>query len=91
MLLFLAGTLLLTACETPGYRLVEPGRVSVARGALTVRPGVAWNKSPGASADREVWTRDGPLLDSITFIVGVSDGSAITRQKASADRQVPVR
>jgi hypothetical protein len=89
MFLFMAASLLLTACVTQGYRLVEPGRVGVARGTLTVRPGMAWNKSPGASAEHEVWTLDGPLLDSITFIVGVRDGSAITRQKAGADRQVP--
>jgi hypothetical protein len=89
VVLALAGSLLLAGCVTPGYRLVEPGSVGVGRGTLTVRPGVAWNKSPGGSPQHEVWTRNGPLLDTLTFIVGVPDGGAITRQKPGADRQVP--
>jgi hypothetical protein len=88
--LLIVCSLLLVGCDAAGYRLVEPGRVSVAKGALTVRPSSAWNRLAGAPAGEEMWTLNGPLIDSITFIVGVRDGSAIVRQKATADRQVPV-
>jgi len=87
--LLIACGLLLTGCQTADYRVVEPGRVSIAKTPLTVRPSAAWNKVTGTPAGEEIWTRNGPLIDSITFIVGLRDGASIARQTATTDRQVP--
>jgi hypothetical protein len=73
----LALVLLLTACATP-YVLVEPGRHEV-RDALSVAPGSAWNRvgTPGYEGDIEVWTLDGPVLNTLLFVPGVGDGEPI--------------
>jgi hypothetical protein len=83
-------SLLLAGCATVGYRLVPPGQVRIAKTILTVRPDAAWNKVTGLPPGEEIWTRNGPLIDSITFVVGLHDGAAIVRQTATTDRQVPV-
>jgi len=79
----------LAGCDTVRYRLVEPGRVSIARSPLTVSASAAWNQVGGTPAGEEIWTRNGPLIDSITFIVGLRDGASIAHQTATTDRQVP--
>jgi uncharacterized protein YceK len=83
---------LLSGCAT-GYSLVSPKQVSVARGAITVTPSVAWNKAMKGPLDipeEETWTQNGPLLDAITFIGAVPEGKAIARQRPKDDRKVPV-
>jgi hypothetical protein len=91
-LLLVAGAcLVLSGCIT-GYQLVEARPVKVSSGALTVRPGVPWNrapKGPYAVPEEESWTQNGPMLDSITFIAGLKEGAVITKQKAKDDRKVP--
>ena len=80
-------------CAT-GYTLVSPNStVAVSKGSMKVRPAASWNKqstSYGTIAQEENWTRNGPLLDNITFIGGLKDGEAIAKQKAKDDRKVPV-
>ena len=74
------------------YGLVRPEPESVARGAMVVTPGVAWNKAPRGPWDisrEENWTLNGPLLDGLTFIGGIDDNSRIVRQRRKADRLVP--
>ena len=76
-----------------GYTLVSPAQVSVAKGAMKVKPSIAWNKAPKSFYDipqEESWTQNGPLLDSVTFVGGVKDGEAITKQRPKDDRKVPV-
>ncbi len=76
----------------PAYTLVSPGAVAVSKGTMVVQPTAAWNKVPGAWNDvprQENWTRNGPLLDTITFIGALAPGEAIAKQKAKDDRQVP--
>lgn len=88
----MAAMLALAACA-PHYTLVPPAAVAVARGAMTVHPGIAWNRAPKGRYDtawEENWTENGPALDSIGFIGGLPDGEAITRQRRRADRKVPV-
>jgi uncharacterized protein YceK len=91
VVVLLAAAFLLTGCLT--YTLVAPGPVSVARGTMTVQPSIAWNRMPHTAYDiptEEVWTQNGPLLDSITFIGAVKDGNAIARQQSNDDQKVPV-
>jgi hypothetical protein len=88
----IALALVLSGCAS-GYALVKPEAVSVAAGSMKVKPGVAWNKVPRGSFNilkEESWTQNGVLLDSVTFIGGVSDGEAIAKQRPKDDRQVPV-
>ena len=76
-----------------GYTLVKPEPVSVAAGSMKVKPAIAWNKVPRSGLDipkEESWTQNGALLDSITFIGGLNDGEAITKQRPKDDRKVPV-
>lgn len=90
--LLLASTLLLQGCVA-GYTLVKPEPVKVAHGAMLVTPAIAWNKVPKGPFDipsEENWTQNGPILDSIGFIGGLTDGQAIARQRPKDDRKVPV-
>lgn len=84
-------TLALAAC-VPGYTLVSPGAKAVAQSPLMVQPAQAWNKAPrgyGQTQWDEVWTKNGPLLDTVSFIAGVPDGQAILMQRKKDPRQVP--
>ena len=84
--------LLFAGCA-PSYSLVSPSTLQVARGTMSVKTGMSWNKMPKNQYDirqEESWTANGPLLDRVTFIAGVEDGEAIARQKPKDDRQVPV-
>jgi hypothetical protein len=77
----------------PTYTLVAPSTIEVSDGSMSVTTAMPWNKVPKSAAtipQEENWTQNGPALDSVTFIGGVSDGSAIAKQKAKDDRQVPV-
>ena len=92
LLALLACALPLTGCVT-GYTLVQPDSVTVAKGAMKVKPSIAWNKLPKSPLDivqEENWTQNGPVLDLITFVGGLPDGQAIAKQRAKDDRKVPV-
>ena len=39
--------------------------------------------------DVEDWTQNGPYLDGISFVTGLSDGKALVHQRSRDDRQVP--
>jgi len=82
--------LLLGACAAP-YALVQPGRQIVA-GALSVQPGIAWNRinAPPWEGKVEVWSLDGPALDSLTFIVGTGDGEPLLWRKLRTGGAAPL-
>jgi hypothetical protein len=76
-----------------GYTLVSPAPVKVAKSTMKVTPSLPWNRAPKSALDvpsQEVWTQNGPLLDEITFIGGVTSGQAIAKQRPKDDRKVPV-
>jgi hypothetical protein len=76
----------------PGFRLVPAEETFVAGKDLVVTPGVAWNMAPmrfDQTDWEETWTRNGPLLETITFVGGLPEGKALLRQKKKSDRQVP--
>jgi hypothetical protein len=82
----------LAAC-VPTYTLVSPGAVPVSKQSFTVNPESAWNrvpKFPGELDFEESWTRNGPLLDVISFVGSLPDGGALVVQKQKDDRQVPL-
>ena len=83
---------LLTGC-VPGYTLVKPEITYVGGDVMTVRPGSAWNMVPSSLNQtewEEVWTKNGPLLETIAFIGGLPDGKSVIVQNKKDDRQVPV-
>ncbi len=91
ILLAAAVPLALAACA-PTYHLVAPKPVAVAHSPLVVRPATAWNKAPrdyDQTKWDEVWTKNGPLLDSVSFVAGVPDGKAIIVQRRKDAQQVP--
>ena len=98
-LLMAAGAL--PACSTLGgdgfgyseYAAVNVRRVKVGNGNMTVVPPRSWNRHRPQLfedvASVEDWTRNGPLLDGITFITGLRSGHFMVRQRRSTDQQVP--
>jgi hypothetical protein len=92
-LLFAAVIPLALAACVPGYTLVKPGTTAVAASPLTVQPGEAWNRVPKSYQQTkwdEVWTKNGPMLDSVSFVAGVPDGTTIIVQRNKKEtRRVP--
>lgn len=83
---------LATAGCVAGYTLVAPQATQVAGGTMSVQPTAAWNRSPKGPYDverEENWTRNGPLLETITFIGGIAPGEAVRKQRPKDERKVP--
>ncbi len=91
LLLIAVLPLALAAC-VPGYGLIAAKPVAVANSSLVVRPATPWNKAPqayGQTRWEEVWTKNGPLLDTVSFVAGLPDGKAIIVQRKKDAQQVP--
>jgi len=75
---------LLAGCVST-YTLVEPKR-QVVGGVISVEPSLKWNKVANLTAKGkvEVWTLDGPELDTLVFFTGVPDGEPLF-ERASVD------
>jgi hypothetical protein len=84
----LALALLVAGCTQ--YSLVQPQRVTV-KDALTVEPDIAWNKvnqqNISGSSQTEIWTADGPLLNSLTFFAGIEDGKPLFVRTAEQEKK----
>jgi hypothetical protein len=84
--IFLAGCI-------PTYTLKKAGPTTVAHKAFAVQPSSAWNAVPAdLSRTRweEVWTKNGPLLETVAFLGGLPEGKSVTVQNRNAEKQVPV-
>ena len=68
-------------CAT--YSLVGPQRMTIA-GLYTVEPQIAWSAATGGQW--EIWTVDGPSLQSVQFLKGLEDGEALFRGKDEEKR-----
>ena len=101
-LLLLAVASSLAACTSLGggsyggygaYSLVQVRPTRVGDRSMIVTPPRQWNKiSARLFTDiREVedWTQNGPYLDGISFVTGLSNGKALVYQRSRDDRQVP--
>ena len=87
-LLVLAMTLM-AGCAM--YTLVPAERQTVG-GVISVEPGIKWNKANANLVNYqghiEVWTVDGPVLNTLLFFTGVPDGEPLfTRRRANAAQQ----
>ncbi len=89
-LVFLVSLFMLAGC-VPTYSLVAPATHEVSKGEAYVTTAISWNRAPSAGSvkQQEVWTLNGPALDSVMFFAGIPDGENIVKQKKKADRQVP--
>lgn len=85
ILLLLAASL--GGCVTP-YSLVSPGRQTVGD-VISVDPGIKWNKVglSGYQGHIEVWTIDGPQLNTLLFFTGVPDGEPLFTRRAPNPEQ----
>jgi hypothetical protein len=84
--------ILLPGCVTT-YTLVEPKRQTIA-GVISVEPGTQWNKVSRHNyrGNVELWTLDGPTLNTLLFFTGVADGAPLftPARGAAPDDKPPV-
>jgi len=68
------------------FALINPERQTVG-GVISVEPGVRWNKmTMGDFAGKvEVWTLDGPSLNTLMFFTGVGDGEPLFTRRSMAE------
>ena len=82
----------LTGC-IPMYTLVPAGPEPVATQAFTVQPSSAWNRMPknvSQTQYEEVWTKNGPLLETVTYIGGLPEGQSVIVQTKKDEKRVPL-
>jgi len=78
---FLAVLLLLAGCTQ--YSLLEPKRTTIGD-AFSVEPQIEWSRQ--SLGHNEIWTTDGPLLQQVRFVHGLTAGKTLY---ASAAATVP--
>jgi len=75
------------------YSLVPAGNTQVAQKTMLVAPSSNWNRIPKSRTQikaEESWTKNGPILDSITFLGGVEDGGELAKYNYREERRIPV-
>lgn len=86
-----AAALLLLPTSATAHKLITKGlRVPVAKSALTIDPGIDWNRMnarPGRNA--EAWTLDGLALNEVTFYGGVAGDHALFKEVDKKNRPLP--
>jgi hypothetical protein len=83
---------LLAGC-VPTYTLRKAGPTTVAHNGFTVQPSSAWNVLPASTSRtrwEEVWTKNGPMLDTVAFLGGLPEGKSVVVQTKKAPKQVPL-
>jgi hypothetical protein len=82
-LLVALATLLVSGCAP--FVLVPPERQTVG-GVISVQPGAKWNRmvTHNFRGSVEVWTLDGPGLNTLLFFTGVPDGEPLFTRAADA-------
>lgn len=79
--------LLLAACSN--FTLApadKPQKVAF----YTVTPDATWNRASPTAGNQEIWTIDGPLLESLQFFSGIKDGKPLLPPAAGAKKKHPV-
>jgi hypothetical protein len=85
-------TLVFAGCMAR-YQLVPAEETFVGGRHLVVTPAAAWNQAPvmfDQNEWEETWTRNGLLLESLTFVGGLPEGKALRKQRRKSDQQVPL-
>lgn len=74
-----------------GWKVMAAGApVAVAKSALTVTPGVNWNRaSYRPSKKGEMWTLDGLTLNELSFFAGIAPGETILKDRRKKDKPLP--
>jgi hypothetical protein len=87
---FVSLLMVLAACAT--YQLVPPGETTV-RNAIAVAPSRAWTKVPfiNSPGPLEMWTLNGPAIDTLQFYAPVADGEALRKAEGNAQPYPPFR
>ena len=83
---FVSVATLLTACA--GYSLVKAERRTVGD-FYTVQPQIEWSSTSGDKLD--MWTVDGPSLEALFFVNGLTDGDTLFRTSKDNKKQVTYR
>src|SRR5262245_27928936 len=92
---FLLASLTLVALAgcVPMYTLVPAGPEHVATSAFTVQPSSAWNRMPKNASQtkyEEVWTKNGPLLETVAFIGALPEGQSVIVQNKKEEKIAPL-
>ena len=89
-LLLVACLAVLAGCAT--YQLVPAGKTTV-RNSIAVEPSRAWTKVPFISSPGpiEMWTLNGPAIDSLTFYMPVADGEPLQKREGNTEPFPPFR
>ncbi len=82
-------SLMLTGCATSTFTLIESQRITVGD-VISVEPGMNWNKVTISkyTGNIEVWTLDGPTLNTLMFFTGVPDGDPLCVRRGVNQRAV---
>ncbi|MEO5772868.1 MAG: hypothetical protein ABIQ32_01945, partial [Sphingomicrobium sp.] len=101
LLLACVAAVAISGCSTVGgesfgsgyYSLIRVKPTGVGDHSLIVTPPREWNRQRPRLfddvGDVEDWTLNGPYLDGLTFVSGLSNNRALIRQNSFEDRQVP--
>lgn len=81
----------LIASPVLGYGLVPQGaRLAVAKSAMTVAPGIDWNKmNKRRGRNAEAWTLDGMPLNEVTFYGGVEHDKTLFKEVDKKNKPLP--
>jgi hypothetical protein len=86
-----AAAFLIVGSPAVANKIMPEGKaVNVAKSALTVTPGMDWNRlsgRPGRNA--ESWTLDGLSLNDLTFYGGIADGATLFRDARKKTDPLP--
>lgn len=76
----------LPSAAKAGNSLVSPGpQASIAGSAMSASPDGEWNRLGRVDGKNvEVWTRDGDMLNRVTFFGGIGSGAALYREHKNA-------
>ena len=82
--------MVLAACAS--YQLVPAGKTTV-RNAIAVEPARAWTKVPFITSPGpiEMWTLNGPAIDTLEFFAPVADGEPLRKPEGNAQPYPPFR
>lgn len=75
-----------TGCATHSFTLIQPGR-TVVGDLYTVDSQIPW--SAARAGKMELWTVDGPSLQSLRFVNGLADGETLFDGKRKDNKKIP--
>jgi hypothetical protein len=82
---------MVTVSPAVANSLIAPGpRPSIAGSKLSAKPAGEWNRlSRSDGKNVEIWTRDGDLLNKVTFFGGIAAGKPLVREADKKRQPLP--